>query len=110
MPMRIAGGLVVTADATREADVVVADGRVAALEPTSSEGDLDARGCLVLPGGVDPHAHPLADVVPATTSAAHGGTTTVLAFTQPRPGEAPAAAFERARNELVPLAAVDVEL
>jgi len=71
---------------------------------------LDTRGCVVLPGGVDPHAHPLADVAAATTAAARGGTTTVLAFTAPRPGEAPTAAFERARDELVPQAAVDVRL
>jgi dihydropyrimidinase len=110
MPMRIAGGLVVTADGPREADVVVADGRIASIAASSSEGDVDARGCLVFPGGVDPHAHPLADIVSATTAAARGGTTTVLAFTAPRPGEPASAAFARARDELVPQAAVDVQL
>jgi dihydropyrimidinase len=71
---------------------------------------VDTRGCVVLPGGVDPHAHPLADIESATAAAARGGTTTVLAFTAPRPGETPTAAFERARDELVPRAAVDVRL
>jgi dihydropyrimidinase len=72
--------------------------------------DVDARGCVVLPGGVDPHAHPLADIAAATAAAARGGTTTVLAFTAPRPGESPADAYVRARDELVPQAVVDVQL
>src|SRR5439155_12919926 len=71
---------------------------------------LDTRGCVVLPGGVDPHAHPLADVAAATDAAARGGTTTVLAFTAPRPGESPAEAFVRARDELLPPASVEVQL
>jgi len=110
MTMRIAGGLVVTPEGAREADVVVADGRITALEAPSRGGDLDARDCVVLPGGVDPHAHPLADVAAATAAAARGGTTTVLAFTAPRPGESPADAFVRARDELLPAASVDVRL
>ena len=110
MTMRIAGGLVVTPDGARDADVVVEDGRIATIEPPTRDGDVDARGCLVLPGGVDPHAHPLPDIVAATEAAARGGTTTVLAFTAPRPGESPAAAFGRAREEDVPRAVVDVAL
>jgi dihydropyrimidinase len=108
--VRIAGGLVVTPAGPREADVVVADGRIASVEPASSAGDLDARGCVVLPGGVDPHVHALSDVVPATVSALHGGTTTVLSFTAPEPGESPAAAYRRAAEQLVPQAATDVRL
>src|SRR4051794_17386793 len=108
--MRIAGGLVVTADGTRKADLVVADGRIAAVEPPGGEGDVDARGCVVLPGGVDPHVHPLADIAAATTAAARGGTTTVLAFTAPRRGETPAQAYVRARDEHVPDASVEVRL
>src|SRR5881227_3282883 len=111
MTMRIAGGLVVTPNAAaREADVVVEEGRIAALEEPSAGGELDAGGCVVLPGGVDPHAHPLADVPAATAAAARGGTTTVLGFTAPRPGESPAEAFARARDELLPAASVDVQL
>ncbi len=40
------------------ADVLVEDGRVAAVgETTAGARELDARGCYVLPGGLDPHAH-----------------------------------------------------
>src|SRR5438477_278647 len=110
MTMRIARGLVVTPDGAREADVVVDEGRIAALEEPSPRGDVDARGCVVLPGGVDPHAHPLADVAVATAAAVRGGTTTVLAFTAPRPAESPAEALVRARDELLPAASVEVQL
>lgn len=69
--MRIAGGTIVTAEGARIADVVLEGGRIAGIEAGASEGDLDARGCVVLPGGVDPHTHLLVDVVPATRSALH---------------------------------------
>jgi dihydropyrimidinase len=108
--LRIYGGRVVTPECVREGDVVVDDGLIAAVEPPSGEGDLDARGAFVLPGGVDPHSHLLSDIEPATVSALRGGTTTAFSFTAPRPGETPATAFRRARDEIVPLAAIEVDL
>lgn len=108
--MRIFGGLVVTEAGSREADVVVADGRIVAIEPPTAGGELDARGCVVLPGGVDPHTHPLSDLAAASTAAGRGGTTTVLAFTAPLPGESPGAAWRRAEEEHLPQATVDVAL
>lgn len=108
--MRICGGLVVTDAGTREADVVVADGRVGAIEPPTASGDLDARGCVVLPGGVDPHTHPLSGLVAASSAAGHGGTTTVFGFTAPRPGESPGAAWRRAARDDLPQAAVGLAL
>src|SRR4051812_7786135 len=42
-------------------DVAIRGGRIAAVAtdviPTSAKEVLDARGCLVLPGLIDPHAH-----------------------------------------------------
>jgi dihydropyrimidinase len=108
--MRIAGGLVVTPGGARQADVVVERGRIAGIDTASEGGDIDAHGCVVLPGGVDPHAHPLSDIRPASVAALRGGTTTVLAFTAPRPGERPAEAWRRATEQLLPLAAVDTRL
>jgi len=108
--MRICGGLVVTGTGSREADVVIAGGRIAAIEPPTAGGELDARGCVVLPGGVDPHTHPLSGVVPASTAAGHGGTTTVFGFTAPRPGEPPGAAWRRAVRDDLPQSAVDLAL
>jgi len=108
--MRIVGGTVVTPEGLREADIVLAGAQIAALEQPRppGAGDVDARGLVVLPGGVDPHTHMLADVVAAARAAAWGGTTTAYTFTLPRDGESPAQALVRAREEEAPRAAVDV--
>jgi dihydropyrimidinase len=99
----IRNGTVVSAESAGPADVVIAGGRVQALaEPgTPVPGDipeLDATGRLVLPGGVDPHCHvgfasgaftSLDDYGQATKAAIFGGTTTIVDFAIPRPGEVP---------------------
>ena len=112
--LRVVGGTVVTSAGAGPADVVVTAGRIAAVEPaadrTPSGDDIDARGCIVLPGGVDPHSHPLSGLAAATVSARHGGTTTVLAFAAPAPGETPADAWRRAEQDVLTDAAVDVHL
>ena len=49
--------LIVRGDAT---DIGIADGAIAAVEPGLAGGareEIDARGLLVLPGGLDPHVH-----------------------------------------------------
>jgi dihydropyrimidinase len=97
-----------------QADVVVAGGRIVAVRPGSSvraaPAVLDARGCYVLPGGVDPHSHLMADVAAASRAALHGGTTTALSFTNPEPGESLADAVRRTRDELVPQAEIDIAI
>jgi dihydropyrimidinase len=61
---------------------------------------LDATGCYVLPGGVDPHCHLMAQVHLATASAARGGTTTALSFTSPGQGEGDLESLLRCREQL----------
>jgi dihydropyrimidinase len=89
--MLIRGGTVITGEGERAADVLVRDGRVAAVAPdlSSDEDVIDASGLLVLPGLVDPHTHLLLDTGTARTaddftsgsaSAAAGGVTTYLDF------------------------------
>jgi dihydropyrimidinase len=109
--LAIVGGQVMTPDGPVDGDVLTHYARIAAIAPHAGSGAaqvLDARGCLVLPGGVDPHAHALTDLPAVSRAAAHGGTTTILTFTLPDPGEPPVAAFVRARDGQVPDAAVDV--
>ena len=111
----VTGGAVVTPAGTLPADVVIADGRILALaEPGAApapDGRLDASGCFVLPGGVDPHTHIMADVDAATRAAALGGTTTVMSFTNPAPGEGAVECLLRRRGELAAAhPAVDVGL
>jgi dihydropyrimidinase len=88
----IRGGRVATATDVFEADVAISGEVIAAIGRGLSAGkrEIDARGKLVLPGGVDSHAHieqlSAAGIVnadtfeSATVSAAFGGTTTVICF------------------------------
>jgi dihydropyrimidinase len=113
--LAVTGGTVVTPDGARPADVLIRHGTIVALAgagaaPAGAER-LDATGCFVLPGGVDPHGHIMADVAAATRAAALGGTTTVLSFTNPGPGEGTVACLLRRRAELAAAPpAVDVGL
>ena len=53
--LRIIGGRVLLPGGEAEADVLVEDGRIAALDSGGRGPALDARGLLVLPGIVDIH-------------------------------------------------------
>lgn len=110
--LRIRGGLVVTPEGVHKTDIVVSGERVLGLSAVDGHDadDIDAEGCYVLPGGVDPHTHLLADVASATRSAAFGGTTTAVCFSNPRPGESAPRAVIRGRGRLEKLAAIDVAL
>ena len=113
--LAVTGGTVVTPAGPLPAEVVIEGSRIAALaRPGSAPAAadrLDATGCLVLPGGVDPHGHIMADVAAATRAAALGGTTTVLSFTNPGPGEGTVECVLRHRDELADgRAAIDVGL
>ena len=68
----VTGGTVVTASGTVRADLLIGGGKVAAIGSAvaGADGRLDATGCYVLPGGVDPHTHLMAAPGPATAAAA----------------------------------------
>jgi alpha-D-ribose 1-methylphosphonate 5-triphosphate diphosphatase len=54
--IRITGGRVLLPEGVRETDLLLADGRIAAIgEPAPNAATIDARGLLVLPGIVDIH-------------------------------------------------------
>src|ERR1700754_792449 len=88
----IRGGRVATTTDVFEADVAISGETIAAIGKglPPAKRVIDARGKLVLPGGVDSHAHieqlSAAGIMnadtfeTATTSAAFGGTTTVIPF------------------------------
>ncbi|MCC9154802.1 dihydropyrimidinase [Streptomyces parvulus] len=93
----VRGGLVITASDEIHADVLIEDGRVAALAATgtraadafTAERVIDATGKYVIPGGVDAHTHmemPFGGTYAADTfetgtrAAAWGGTTTIVDF------------------------------
>jgi dihydropyrimidinase len=112
MPLLIRGGTVVNHDHSRRADVLI-DGETivavgASLDvPTGSE-IVDAGGAYVIPGGIDPHTHlemPFMGTVTAddfesgTKAALAGGTTMVVDFCLPDPGQSMLAAYQEWRHK-----------
>ena len=52
----IKDGTIVTADRTYKGDILVEDGKIAKIGTGLSGNEtLDATGCYVVPGGIDPH-------------------------------------------------------
>ena len=81
----VAGGTVVSSAGQFTADIGVRDGRIVALADelsTTGADVIDAGGCYVLPGVIDPHVHPIHAETFASVSeaAAIGGVTTMLHF------------------------------
>lgn len=113
----IRGGTVATDTDVFAADVGVRGERIAAVGASLPAGrrEIDARGKLVLPGGVDSHCHIeqlssmgvmcADDFYTATVSAAFGGTTTVMSFCAQHRGDAIPTVLanyhERARTKAV---------
>lgn len=93
----IKNGTVVTADLTYKADVLVDGGRIIEIgRGLSGDETLDATGCYVMPGGIDPHTHlempfmgtySADDFESGTRAAVSGGTTMVVDFVLPAPGQ-----------------------
>ena len=93
----IKGGTIVTADLTYEADVLIEAGRIARIgQGLSGDKVIDASGCYVMPGGIDPHTHlempfmgtsSADDFDSGTRAALAGGTTMVVDFALPDPGQ-----------------------
>lgn len=91
----IKNGLVINATGRQEADVLVEGGKIIAvgkgLDASGAEV-VDALGCYVFPGFIDPHTHFDLDLgvtvtadnfVTGTKAALLGGTTTILDFATP---------------------------
>jgi len=93
----IKNGTIVTADLTYTADVKIDGDTITEIGPNLS-GDtvLDATGCYVMPGGIDPHTHlempfmgtySTDDFESGTRAALSGGTTMVVDFCLPSPNQ-----------------------
>ncbi len=93
----IRNGTIVTADLSYAADVRIERGRITEIGPNLTGDEvLDATGCYVMPGGIDPHTHlemPFMgtyssdDFESGTRAALSGGTTMVVDFALPSPGQ-----------------------
>src|SRR5438034_4730236 len=112
MTILIRGGTVVNHDHSRRADVLIADGAIAAVgarldAPTGAQ-TIDAGGCYVMPGGIDPHTHlefmfmgqvTADDFEWGTKAALSGGTTMIVDFCIPAPGESMLKAYQAWRHK-----------
>jgi dihydroorotase len=116
----VRGGTVVDLTGSRRADVLVKNGRIAAvqdsIDPPAGATVLDAGGCIVAPGLVDLHAHlrqPGAEeaetVESGSRAAALGGFTAVVAMPNTNPAIDSAAAV-REVQELAATALCDVQV
>src|SRR5258705_151306 len=116
----IRGGRIVTAVDDYVADVLLDQGRVVAIGEALPLGPnariVDARGLLVLPGGVDCHTHMENTFGDSTTcdtfesgtrSAAFGGTTTIVDFAFQRKDISVLEAISSAQEKAHHTAAID---
>ena len=117
----IENGTLVTEGGVLSADVVLREGRVAAVALDASDWSagerIDARGLWLIPGGIDVHTHfeePDPDLLEGFTSggagAAAGGVTTVVEMPQARPTTTTAAQFREKRCLVEQNAIVDMAL
>lgn len=88
----IANGLIVYPEKTIYGDVGIADGKIAKIGKAgklAGKKTIDAEGRYVLPGVIDPHAHPvyLDSIEDLAVTAAWGGVTTVAHYAYAKPGQ-----------------------
>ncbi len=105
----IKNGTIVTADLTYKADVAVEGGKITKIgQGLSGDTTLDATGCYVMPGGIDPHTHlemPFMgtyssdDFESGTRAALSGGTTMVVDFALPAPDQSLLSALDMWHNK-----------
>ncbi|MDH3222732.1 MAG: amidohydrolase family protein [Gemmatimonadota bacterium] len=112
----IRGGRVVNSDGTRDGDVRIRGERIVEVGESLLPGDharvVEAAGLLVMPGGIDPHAHLqggfVDDLTTGTRAAVAGGITTVGTFAYGSEGETPVDALDRWLAEVPKSAVGDV--
>ncbi|MBR57521.1 MAG: dihydropyrimidinase [Myxococcales bacterium] len=111
MTVIIRGGTVVTSEDTFRADVVCADGIIQDigenLDAPAGAETVDAGGCYVMPGGIDPHTHmelpfmgtvASEDFFSGTSAAFCGGTTMIIDFAIPNPQQRLMEAYKQWRE------------
>lgn len=115
----VKGGTLVSTAGRSRADLLIENGRIAQVGGSLFDAGaetVDASGCYVLPGSVDPHVHLLLTSGSSTTadgyftttrSAACGGVTTVLDFAQQLAGESLLEVVQERREECEGEACVD---
>jgi len=93
----IKGGTIVTADYSYVSDVLIEGGVITQIgKDLKGDQTIDATGCYIMPGGIDPHTHmempfmgtySADDFHSGTSAAVSGGTTMVVDFCLPVPDQ-----------------------
>ena len=101
MALLIKNGTIINANNSEKADVLIEDGKIVKIGNSLQGGIridkvIDAKGCYIFPGGIDPHVHmhlpsPAGyssdDFLTGSKAALHGGTTTIIDFVTPTKGQ-----------------------
>jgi len=115
----IRGGTLVVGQSILQQDLLIKGEKIAAIGDLSKlklDEIIDASGLLILPGGVDTHVHfndvfmntiSVHDYYSGTLAAAHGGTTTVLDFSNQAPGATLMSTLEAKHSEAAGNALID---
>lgn len=113
MKLLIKNGLIINADNSVKADVLCNNGKIIKIgdnlqDSTKIDKVIDANGCYIFPGGIDPHVHmhlpsPAGfssdDFLTGSKAALYGGTTTIIDFVTPKKGQSLTDAIELRKDE-----------
>jgi dihydropyrimidinase len=113
MELLIKNGIIVNADSNLKADIICKDGKIQKIEENSildfsPDKIIDAKGCFIIPGGIDPHVHmhlptPAGfssdDFYTGSKAALYGGTTTLIDFVTPQKRQSIASAIKQRKLE-----------
>ncbi|WP_423802427.1 dihydropyrimidinase [Neobacillus sp. SAB-20_R2A] len=115
----VKNGTIVTAADTFKGEILIEDGKITQIGANISAVGaevIDAKGCLVFPGGIDPHTHldmPFGGTVTrddfesGTIAAAFGGTTSIIDFCLTNKGEPLKNAIQTWHNKSKDKAVID---
>ena len=119
MNLLIKNGTIINSEGNQKADVFVENGIISKIgvnleKDITPDEIIDASGCYVMPGGIDPHVHmhlPSSagyssdDFLSGSKAAIYGGTTTLIDFVTPKKGQSLVKAIslrkEEAKNSLI---------
>jgi dihydropyrimidinase len=122
MDLLVRNARIVTASDIFESDIGIENGRIVSLSRSlkaNGARSYDARGKIVIPGAIDAHTHmefpfmgttSADDFYNGTLAAACGGTTTIIDFVLPRPGQTILDALTEYRAKADPKVAIDYGL
>jgi dihydropyrimidinase len=113
MQTLIKNGLIINHDKTFSSDILIRDNKIMLIghnfqKDVRTNREIDASGCLIFPGGIDPHVHlglqtPLGKTCDNFTdggkAALMGGTTTVIDFVTPERGMSMIYAFNQRKYD-----------